>query len=176
MWRTLSNVLDRIYVLAGYGAGVLLVLLCSLILYSIAGRLMSLYLGGVNDFAGYLMATSTFMALSYTFRTNGHIRVGLIIQRFTGKARRSLETVCLGIMAAVACYFAFYLCRLTYFSYIFGERSEGADATLLWMPQTPVAIGSLLFAIAVTHSLVQAIFDYQSIDPERPDRPEATEV
>lgn len=169
MWRTLSSGLDRVYVWSGYGAGALLVLLCGLILYSVLARLLGLYLGGVNDLAGYIMATGTFMALSYTFRSNGHIRVGLIIQRFTGKARRGLEIACLAIMAAVVWFFAFYMGRLVYFSYIFGERSEGADATPLWLPQTPVAVGSLLFAIAVTHSLIQAFVDYDSINPETSD-------
>jgi TRAP-type C4-dicarboxylate transport system permease small subunit len=165
--RALSNGLDRLYSWAGYGAGALLVLLCGLILYSVLARLLGLYLGGINDLAGYVMATSTFMALAYTFRSDGHIRVGLVIQRFMGSTRRSLEVLCLAIMAAVIWFFAFYMGRLVYFSYIFGEKSEGADATPLWIPQTPVALGSVLFAVAVTHSLIQALLDYDSIDPER---------
>jgi TRAP-type C4-dicarboxylate transport system permease small subunit len=59
--------------------------------------------------------------------------------------------------------------RLVYYSYIFGERSEGADATPMWIPQTPVAIGSALFAISVTHSLIQAFVDYDSVNPETSD-------
>jgi TRAP-type C4-dicarboxylate transport system permease small subunit len=166
MWRRLSKGMEIIYLSAGYGSAVLLVFLCGLILYSVLARFLGLYLGGVNDLAGYVMATSTFMALSYTFRSDGHIRVGLIIQRFTGSTRRGLEIVCLAIMAAVIWFFAFYMGRLVYFAFIFGERSEGADATPLWIPQTPVALGSALFAIAVTHSLIQAFFDYDSINPE----------
>ena len=166
MWRSISNSLERVYTWSGYGAGALLVLLCTLILYSVLARLLGLYLGGVNDLAGYVMATSTFMALSYTFRSNGHIRVGLVIQRFTGSTRRGLEILCLTIMTAVIWFFAWYMGRLVYFAYIFGERSEGADATPLWIPQSSVALGSILFAIAVTHSLIQAIVDYDSINPE----------
>ena len=175
MWRSISNGLERVYTWSGYGAGALLVFLCGLILYSVQARLLGLYLGGVNDSAGYVMATSTFMALSYTFRSNGHIRVGLIIQRFTGSTRRGLEILCLSIMAGVIWYFAWYMGRLVYFTYIFGERSEGAEATPLWIPQTPGAMVSALFAIAVTHSLIQALFDYDTVDPERADG-EAREV
>lgn len=166
MWRAISNGLERVYTWCGYGAGALLVLLCSLILYSVLGRLMGLYLGGVNDLAGYVMATSTFMAMSYTFRSGGHIRVGLVINRFTGQTRRSLELLCLGIMAAAIWFVAFYMGRLVYFSYIFGERSEGADAIYMWIPQLPVALGSTLFAVSVTHGLVQTIFDYDTVNPE----------
>jgi len=166
MWRSVSAALDRLYVIAGYCSGVLLVGLCCMILYSIAGRLFGLYLGGVNDFAGYVMATSTFLALSYTFRTNGHIRVALLLNRATGPARRALETLCLAIMSAVICFFAFYMCRLVWFSYDFHERSEGADAILLWIPQTPVAIGAVLFAVSVVHLLIETLLDYDRVNPE----------
>ena len=166
--RALSNGLERLYVWSGYAAGAMLVLLCGLILYSILARLLGLYLGGVNDFAGYVMAAGTFMALAYTFRSGGHIRVGLIIQRFTGRARRGMEIACLAIMTGATWFFAFYMGRLAYFSYLFGERSEGADATPLWIPQVPVVAGSALFAVAVAHSLVRAVFDPAAAAPETP--------
>lgn len=165
--RAVSDGLDRLYQWAGYAAGALLVGLCGVILYSILARLLGLYVGGINDFAGYMMATSTFMALAYTFRSDGHIRVGLVIQRFSGAPRRGLEILCLALMTGVTWFFCFYMIRLVYFSYIFGERSEGADATPLWIPQTPVAVGAALFAVAVAHSLLQAIFDYDRVNPER---------
>lgn len=176
MWHSVSSALNRLYVIAGFCSGLLLVGLCSMILYSIVGRLFGLYLGGVNDLAGYVMATSTFLALSYTFRTNGHIRVALLLNRATGPMRRALETLCLGIMAAVICYFAFYMCRLVWFSYDFHERSEGADAILLWIPQTPVAIGAVLFAISVVHLLVETLVDYDRVNPETSDSEGVNEV
>ena len=39
-------------------------------------------------------------------------------------------------------------------SYDFQERSEGADEILIWIPQTSVAIGSLIFFIAVFHQFI----------------------
>ncbi len=164
--RALSSFMDFIYRAAGFAAGLLLVLLCLLVLYSIAARFFGLYAGGATDFAGYVMATSTFMALAYTFRSNGHIRVQLLIQRFTGSTRRGIELLCLAIMSGISVFLAIYMIRLAYDSYDFGERSEGADAILLWIPQTPVAIGATLLATAVLHTLLQAIFDYDAVNPE----------
>lgn len=89
-----------------------------------------------------------------------------MINRFVGQTRRGLELLCLAIMAAAMWFVAFYMGRLVYFSYIFGERSEGADAIYMYIPQTPVALGSILFAVSVTHSLLQTIFDYDSVNPE----------
>ena len=40
----------------------------------------------------------------------------------------------------------------------FQERSEGADEILIWIPQTSVAIGSMVFFISVFHQLIVKIF------------------
>ena len=44
-------------------------------------------------------------------------------------------------------------------SYEFQERSEGADEILIWIPQTSVAIGSLIFFVCVFHQLILTIFN-----------------
>lgn len=167
MFRQISKLLDIVYRIGGFGAGILLIFLCLLVLYSILARLFGLYAGGATDVAGYVMATSTFLALAYTFRSKGHIRVSLLIQNIGGAKRRAIEIFCLGFMSLVTSFVAYYMTRLAVDSYDFGERSEGADAVLLWIPQTPVAIGSTLLAISVIHTLLQQIFDQEAIDPKQ---------
>ena len=39
----------------------------------------------------------------------------------------------------------------------FGERSEGADEILIWVPQLSVAIGSTIFFICVSHNFILSI-------------------
>ena len=46
---------------------------------------------------------------------------------------------------------------MTIVSIRFGERSEGADEILIWIPQTAVAIGSLIFFICVLHHFLFSI-------------------
>ena len=36
----------------------------------------------------------------------------------------------------------------------FGERSEGADEILIWIPQLSVAIGSTIFFIFIIHYFI----------------------
>ena len=69
-------------------------------------------------------------------------------------------------MSGIAVFIAWYMTRLAYDSYDFGERSQGADAILMWIPQAPVAAGAWLLAVAVVHTLIQAIFDYDAVNPE----------
>ena len=165
--RLVRRGLDHVYLGCVWLSGLLLIGLCLLVLWSILARLIGVYAGGATDVAGYVMATSTFTALAYAFRTDGHIRVALLIQRAMGARRRKLETVCLGIMAAITAFLALYMGRLCYDSWDFGERSEGADAILLWIPQLPVAVGSAVFAVAVFHTFLEALFDYDAVNPER---------
>ncbi len=171
MWvksmSTLRRALDGVYLVGAYLSGLLLILLCGLVIWSILARLLGVFAGGASDVAGYVMATSTFMALAYTFRSQGHIRVALLIQNVMGAKRRALEFLCLGVMPAVSIYLAYYMITLAEESYEWEERSEGADAILLWIPQTPVALGSALFALAVVHTFLEAVFDYDSVDPNR---------
>jgi TRAP-type C4-dicarboxylate transport system permease small subunit len=166
MWKQLSDFMDRIYRICGFLSGLLLILLCCLVLYSILTRIFGWYSGGATDVAGYVMATSTFMALSYTYRSGGHIRVQLLVQHASGAKRRALEFFCLGFLSCVTSYLAIYMTRLALDSYEYGDRSQGADAILMWIPQTPVAIGAILFAVSAIHTLLLAIFDYDAINPE----------
>ena len=55
-------------------------------------------------------------------------------------------------------YLAFYFPKMLFISYKFQERSEGADEILIWIPQMSVALGSLVFFIAIFHQLILTIF------------------
>ena len=55
-------------------------------------------------------------------------------------------------------FLAFYFTKMTIVSIRFEERSEGADEILIWIPQTSVAIGSMVFFISVFHQLIVKIF------------------
>ncbi|WP_162798534.1 TRAP transporter small permease [Sulfitobacter sp. SK012] len=176
MLRSISKILDGIYRIGAVVSGALLILLCCLVLYSISSRMFGFYAGGATDVAGYVMATSTFMALAYTFRTQGHIRVALLIQNLQGSRRGMVEILGLGVMSIVMTFLAFYMYRLVYDSWDFGERSEGADAILMWIPQLPVAVGAFLLAVSVVHTLIQAVFDYDAVNPETSEHEGPNEV
>ncbi|MGI9307028.1 MAG: TRAP transporter small permease [Gammaproteobacteria bacterium] len=144
--------LERLYAVCMRASAALFCLLCLLVLYSIAARVLNLYGGGATDVAGYVMGAMTFLALAPTFRARGHIYVSVVLDALPAKARRVLETGSYAAMFAVASYLAFYLSRLAYFSHQFKERSEGADAILLWIPQLPAAAGAAVFAVSVLHT------------------------
>src|SRR4051794_23834160 len=82
------RVLDRVYELSGCLAGLCLVAIAVLVLAQIVGRLLGILVPSADDFAGYAMGASVFLALAHTLRAGGHIRVSLIIDRLGPRARR----------------------------------------------------------------------------------------
>jgi len=175
-WKRISNSLESIYLIGAWISAGLLILLCGLIIYSILARLLGWYAGGATDFAGYVMGGSTFLALAYTFRQNSHIRILLFIQKTYGPLRVLLERFGLGIMSLVTAYLAFYLTRMVVDSFEFGERSEGADAILIWIPQAPMAFGAFIFAIAVLHSFVECLISPDTYGHSKPHKMEQEEA
>lgn len=134
-----------------------MILIAALVCLSIVSRLASVYIPGLTAYSGYTMAAASFLALAYTFHESAHIRVEILISRLPGKIRYLAEIWCLGVATCISLYLTWFMFRLTYFSWKFEEHSEGADATMLWKPQSVVALGSVVLAIAVIHHFVKCL-------------------
>jgi len=150
----INNFLKKIYNLAGFIAAFFLVLVAIFILTGIASRIFGFYIRGLAEYSGYCMAASSFFALSYTFVNGGHIRITLFLEKISKSMKKILEIWCLAVASLFSGFLAFYFSKMLIISYKFQERSEGADEILIWIPQTSVAIGSLIFFICVVHQLI----------------------
>ena len=155
----LNNYLNKIYKFSGYLAAFFLILVATFILIGISSRIFGFYIRGLSEYSGYCMAASSFFALSYTFVEGGHIRITLFLEKISGLKRKYLETWCLIVATIFSGYLSFYLWKMLLISYDFQERSEGADEILIWIPQTSVAIGSLILFIAVLHKFILTILN-----------------
>ena len=156
-FRLLDRLLLRVYRGCGYLAAGFLVLIGLLVLASIVSRLMSVYVAGLTAYSGYAMAASSFLALAYTFGADGHIRVELLLGHLGERARWVAELWCLSVASTVGMFLAYYLVRMVRVSYEFEERSEGADAILLWIPQSLMAAGAVVLAVCLCHQLLRTL-------------------
>ncbi|MGI9296781.1 MAG: TRAP transporter small permease [Gammaproteobacteria bacterium] len=150
-----AGFLNRVYAACSWLSGALLIALCLLVAFGIVARLFGIYGGGATDVAGYVMASATFLALAPAFRAGAHIYVSFLTELLPPPHRRRLSLCAHAAMFFAAALLAFYLSRLAFFSWLLESRSEGADAMPLWIPQTPVAFGALLFAVAVLHGGIE---------------------
>ena len=159
MLYKIDNFLKNIYRFSGYIAALFLILVATFILIGIASRIFGFYIRGLAEYSGYCMAASSFFALAYTFVEGGHIRITLFLEKVSGVKKKILEIWCLIIASFYSGYVAFYFIKMLKISYEFQERSEGADEILIWIPQTSVAIGSLIFFVCVFHQFILKIFN-----------------
>jgi TRAP-type C4-dicarboxylate transport system permease small subunit len=153
----MRRALDLLYRAAGALAGVFLATTFLVILAGILSRTFGFYLRGTDDYAGYAMAASGFLALGYTFKHGEHIRVSLVLERLGGRRRRALEALALAVSTLAAAVFAWYSVRLSWNSREFNDVSQGVDATPLWIPQLAMAVGAVVLLVALVDDLLAVL-------------------
>lgn len=150
----LRNLLDRLYLTAGIIAGICIALMALLILAQIVGRWFGTIIPSTEDFSGFLLAAASFLALAYTLRSGGHIRVSLLVSHLHGRRRFVAELITLVTGLVLALYTAWWTSFLVIESYEFDEVSSGYIPVPLWIPQIPMALGLSILAIALLDELV----------------------
>ncbi len=130
MFQSINNNLNKLYKFSGYLAAFFLILVAVFILIGISSRIFGFYIRGLAEYSGYCMAAASFYALAFTFVEGGHIRITLFLEKASSSYKRFLEIWCL-IVATI----------------------------LIWIPQTSVAIGSLILFIAVLHKFILTILN-----------------
>ena len=153
----MRHILDRIYGAAAWAAALFMIGTLAMILLSVSGRLLDFHVRGTDAYAGYCMAAAAFLALAHTLKRGEHIRVTLILDHAGRRGRQALElwSHVAGLLCAVL--LAWFATRLAWQSFQFHDISQGTDATPLWIPQTGMALGSVIFAIAIADELVAVL-------------------
>ena len=141
--------LDRLYGLCGALGAIFLVSIAVLILTQIIARFFDVLVPSANDFAGFSLAASSFLALAYTFRKGGHIRVTLVIQRLPAGWRRGFDLASLAVAAALIATFAWFSVDLAIESWVYNDLSDGLIPVPLWIPQSAMALGIGVLALAL---------------------------
>ncbi|MBL8590590.1 MAG: TRAP transporter small permease [Methylobacteriaceae bacterium] len=149
----LRRPLDAAYLVAGYVAAACMVALLLVIVLQMAARWTGAPFPGSSEYAGYLMASSSFLAFAHALNGGAHIRVGLMLNAL-GRWRWIGEIWCFAIGTAASSYVAFYAVKLVWWSWKLGDVSQGQDETPLWIPQAPFAFGAVLFAICFIDNLL----------------------
>ncbi|GGC80221.1 TRAP transporter small permease [Chelatococcus reniformis] len=169
----IRRVLDGLYLFAGYAAGGFLVAIFLLMMVMSVGREVGLNLPAGDDIASWCMAAMAFLGLAHTFKRGDMIRVGLLLERLTGRARQLAELFALAVAAAFALYFTGYAVGMTWDSYRFGDMAQGVLAIPLWIPQTGFALGLAILGLALLDELVRVARGLKpSYEKDRPTSPD----
>jgi len=158
--------LNRLYKASGWGAALFILAICVLVVAQVLlnlidkiakymfGNAIGLTIPSYADFTGFFLASASFLALAYTLREGGHIRVTLFIQHLSPRNRYFMELWSVGLAAATTIYFAWYSTRLIYESFIYNDLSSGMVAVPIWIPQSGMLIGVVVLSIALVDEFI----------------------
>jgi TRAP-type C4-dicarboxylate transport system permease small subunit len=153
----LRVILDRLYLYSGYAAGGFMVAIFVLMMLLSAGRPLGINVPAGDDLVSWCMAAMAFLGLAHTFRHGEMIRVGLLIDRLTGRTRHVVEIVALIIGCGFIGFFAWHAGWMTYDSWRFHEKSQGVLVVPLWIPQLGYSSGIAILFIAFVDELLHVI-------------------
>ncbi|AXS41344.1 TRAP transporter small permease [Breoghania sp. L-A4] len=118
---------------------------------------LGLLVPSLAEIAGFLLVGASFLALASTLRHAAHIRVSILLQHVPRSVGRMLEVWVLAAASALICYFAWHAAWLSYDSYFYNEVSFGIVPVPLFIPQTVMTLGIIVFAVSLIDDLVVAL-------------------
>jgi TRAP-type C4-dicarboxylate transport system permease small subunit len=149
--------LDRLYLFAGYAAGAFLVAIFAIMMVMSIGREVGFNVPAGDDIVSWCMVAMSFLGLAHTFKRGEMIRVGILLERLSGRTRHVFEILSLTVAAGFIAYFAYYASGMTYDSWRFNDMAQGVLAVPLWIPQLGYCGGLLILLIALIDELVHVL-------------------
>jgi TRAP-type C4-dicarboxylate transport system permease small subunit len=145
----MRTLIDAIYrSTAALGAACFVAILV-LILYQLGGQFLPYTPRAADEFAGYCMGAAAFLALADTLQSGNHVRVRLLIDLLSQGPRRLVAWLSWAASTALAGWVAWYFTRMTWISIELEELSTGLIAFPMWIPQSAMSWGAIVFTIAL---------------------------
>lgn len=109
-------------------------------------------LAWVTEFSGYLLAGVVFLGLGYVYRKGGHVRMTLLLDVVNPKLSRMLYWVTDFFVLSYALIQLWRLAELAYESYLFNWRSSTTLEVALYLPQSIMVLGALIFVLEIINT------------------------
>lgn len=165
----MRRALDTLYRLSGGLAAFFLAAICAIVIaqvganiidtisLAVLGEPVGMVVSSYAEFTGFFLVAASFLALANTLRAGSHIRVSLLIKGLGPAPRRWAELWCTAVGLAFSAYFAWHAVWMVIDSYRFNDVSAGIVPVSLWIPQSAMAIGLIVLAIALADEFVTVL-------------------
>lgn len=152
----MRRALDQLYRLCGVLAAFAMLLIAALILVQVALRFVGGQIKSADDIAGWALVATIILGLAPAYRHNSHIRVTLLIDRFSlGTITRTfLERAVTALSVVLVGWAAYVSIHFVWESYTYNELNQGLLAVPMWIPQSFMAFGFIVFFIALLDDLI----------------------
>jgi len=153
----MRKALDCLYLVSASVGAAFILGIGVLITLQVAGRNLGLQVKGADDLTAWSVVAAGFLPLAHTYRRNSHIRVTLLIERFSGNVRRVLELTVLSAALFFVGFLSFSAFDMVWDSLRFKDLSQGLIVIPIWIPQVSIGIGTLILVIAIIDDIVASL-------------------
>lgn len=153
----MRRALDLLYTASGVLAVTFLILIAVLTLSQVVGRLLGTVVPSADDFAGFCMAGSVFLGMTYTLRSGGHVRVRTLLTHLGVRPKRGLELLCAVASVLIVGALLWYAVDMALVTRRLGEFTLGLVPVPKWIPMLLMVFGLAIFLIALIDDLVQLL-------------------
>ena len=165
----MRRALDALYGTAMFGACLSMIAIATLVFIQVMGRVIDRALAWMDlprwgiaipslaEIGGFLFVASTTLALAWTLRAAGHVRVTLVLRLVGPLGNRVLTVLVLALAVAMAVYATWYIGLRTLDAQAMGRVSYGLIRIPLWIPQAVMTTGFAIFCIALLDELWAAL-------------------
>lgn len=179
--RRVLRAVDAVSTGMALAAGVVFLLTALYITLDVLARNFAGVSSAVTDeMGGYALAFGGMWAVAYTLRTNGHVRIDVLLPHLPRRARALLTYAAMGIMMCFAGVVAVYTWTLASDSYWTDARALSFLRTPLYVPQALMAIGLSFLAleafVILAVGFLESIRSRRLIDLAGSEEPEAVQA
>ena len=156
--RTVTRVLDRVYLGMGYLCGTMFLLLALFITYQVIARKFDFVMApGMDLMSGYTMAMASTWAFSYALRAGSHVRIDVLLPFMSPKVRWLADQAALGSIVFFIAVTSWKTWVMVLKSYEIGAVTNTYPLVPLWIPQIFVAIGFSMLAFTAVHMMIDLV-------------------
>ena len=165
----MRRALDTLYGAAMVGACLSMIAIAVLVFIQVAGRVIDrglvllglprwgIAIPSLAEIGGFLFVAGATLALGYTLRAAGHVRVTLLLRLVGPAANRFLTVLVLALAAGLAIFATWNIGLRTLDAQAMGRVSYGLIRIPLWIPQAVMTTGFAVFCIAILDELWAAL-------------------
>lgn len=155
----------------GIVAGACILLIAGLILIEIFIRSSTgISILIAEEYSAYLLVAFGSMSLAYTLKSEGHIRVNLILSKLSGKPKNIINLFCSAIGFLTFFVVSFHTWKLLYESWNINETSMHYSKTPIYLPQIPLFLGSCLMSLQFLSTVINGLQNFLKDGRKRPYR------
>ncbi|MCM3716513.1 TRAP transporter small permease [Alkalihalobacillus oceani] len=103
----------------------------------------------VHELSAYLLVAIIFVGAAFSFQSGSFVRIEILREKYPHKIKKIIEMIFMAILLIYLAVLTYFISILTINSYTLGSSSTSVMRTPLYLPQSLMMFGMLLFFVYV---------------------------